>query len=70
MTTRHGGEPLEAGVVDDLLTFEQAAVSVVGVFAQADVGHDHEVKRSLPQRSDRLLDDPVRGVCAVSLRVL
>jgi hypothetical protein len=43
----HLGEELAGCVVVDLVVFDYAAMAVVGVFAEANVGDNKEVRRSL-----------------------
>ena len=55
------GEDFERGVVGDFTVFDDAAVAVVGVFAEADVGDDDEIEIRFADGFDGALDD---AVCA------
>ena len=61
-------EQLERGVVVDIhpagVVVDHAAVAVIGVFAEADVGDDEQVRRGVLRRLHRLLDD-----AAVAVRI-
>ena len=57
-------EELERRVVHDLAVGDEPAVAVVGVLAQAHVGHEHELGQLGPQRAQRLLHDAVLRVGA------
>ena len=59
MRDRGAREQLERGVVVDLLAAQHAAVAVRGVLAEADVGEQEQLGEARPQRTERLLDDPV-----------
>ena len=51
------GEDCERGVVGDFAVFDDAAVAVVGVFAEADVGDDDEIEIGFADGFDGALDD-------------
>ncbi len=53
-------QPLHGGVVDDLVAFDDAAVAVRRVLAQAHVGHHHQRRRGALQRANRFLHRRVR----------
>ena len=57
-------EQLERDVVHDLVAVDDAAVAVRRVLAEADVGEEHELGRTLRERTERLLDDAVLVVGA------
>ena len=63
-------EQLDRGVVRDLAVLDHAAMPVRGVFAEAHVGDEHEIRVALPERAQSLLDDPVRGIGARAFIVL
>ena len=52
------------------MVVEQAAVPVVGVLAEADVGDDDQLGLRLFEGARRLLDDPIGYPCAAAFRVL
>lgn len=60
------GEELEGGVILDgpvgAFFFDNAAVAVAHVFAEADVGNDEEIGEFLFEEADGLLDDAIFGV--------
>src|SRR5687768_2135217 len=53
-----------------MTVLEHAAVAMVRVLTEADVGHDDERRALASERSDRPLDDALGGPRAASLRVL
>ena len=69
---RHGhlGEQLEGDVVDDLAVLHHAAVAVVHVLAEADVGDDHEVGELVLDGAHGHLHDALGVVGAGRRRVL
>ena len=48
-------EVRDGRIVQDLLAIDDAAVAVRGVFAEADIGHDDQVRQRTFQRTHRLL---------------
>ena len=72
MRDRRAHELIDGGVVGDLLIDHDAAVAVVGVFAQAHVGDDEHVRQFALDRADRRLNRRlgiVRGRADVVLLV-
>ena len=68
---RDPAENLEGLVVQDVAVgVEEAAVAVVRVLAEADVGHDDELRARFLERADRLLDRPVVGEALDTVRIL
>ena len=65
MTERGSDQGTERQVIVDVATFDQSAMAVIGVRAEADVRHDHEfVSEYVFQSLDRPLDSPrVVGRC-------
>ena len=63
-------EQLERRVVVDLVAAEHAAVAVRGVLAEADVGQEQQLGKARPERTERLLDDPLGDPGARALVVL
>ena len=61
---RGEGQPLEARVVRDVPAFHDSAVAVVGVLAQAHVGHHAQVRLGRLHRLDGALHDAVPGIGA------
>jgi len=57
-------------VVDAAAGTDQPAVAVIGVLAQADVGHDEQLRVRLLDRARRELDDALVVVGAGALGVL
>ncbi len=59
---RKGGARIKSNrcVVENLLTVEQSAVSVIGVLAQADVSDDRQIRDGRPDRADPSLHHAVR----------
>ena len=68
---RRARDELDARVVVDVaVRVDQAAVAVVGVLAEADVGHDEQLGMRLLDRARRELDDALVVVGARALGVL
>ena len=71
MAHRHARQHVERGVVRHLAAVvQQAAVPVVGVRAQADVGDHHEIRGGRLDRPHGLLHGTVGGMGCRRLRVL
>ena len=70
MADRRAHEQLDRSVVVDLVAVDNAAVAVGRVFAEADVGREHELGEAGAQFPKRALDDPVVVVRARALFVL
>ncbi len=66
----HRRERLEAGVVDHLAPLDQAAVAVVGVLAEAHVGHDQQIGEHPLDRRHGAHHDTVRRVRRRADRIL
>jgi hypothetical protein len=63
------GQQVQCGVVVHRMTVHKAAVSVIGVFTQADIGDDHQFGDLVFYGLDGALDDAVFGVGLGSQRV-
>jgi hypothetical protein len=66
-TSRFG---VEYDSLADLVSFDQAAVTVIGVLAEADVGDHAQLGDGLLHRGHAALDDSIRRVGAGAARVL
>ena len=60
---RRFGEELEGLVVFYIVVLDDSAMTVVGVFTEADVGDQHQFRHRFLYCPKRLLDDAVVGVC-------
>ena len=67
---RLDGEQLEGRIVVHVAVLHHAAVAVVGVFAETDVGHEDEPRRRLADGAERPRDDAVGVGGAAPARVL
>src|SRR5439155_8425701 len=70
MADGRAGDQLERRVVVDVAVADDPAVAVRGVLAKTHVGEEEQVRETLAQRSQRLLDDAVLVPRARSLLVL
>ena len=57
MRQRFFDEQLQRAVIIDVTVFDNAAVAMVGVFAQTDVGHNQKAGNLFFDSADRLLHD-------------
>ena len=64
MGERHLGQHLQGEVVVDVAVLDDAAVTVAGVFAEADVGDDEQLRHLFLEGGDRHLDDALLVVGA------
>jgi len=69
MRQRLRGEDFESGIVGDLAIFDDAAVAVVGVLAQADVGDYQEIEIRFADGFDGALNDTLCVKLALTARI-
>ena len=70
MRYRGARQQVQRRVVHDVRAVQDAAVAVVGVLAEANVGHDEHLRIRGLDRANRLLRHPVGGVGLRPQRVL
>ena len=58
------GQKRQGGIIVDFTILDQPAMAVAGVFVQADIADDHQVRQGLLHRAHGALHDAVRIVCA------
>ena len=67
---RRGREKIDRGIILHLAILHHAAVAVVRIFAEADVGDDDETELGLADCGDRALHGAIRRGCFRAGRVL
>ena len=66
---RGPGQEIQRGVVVDGMPFDDAAMAVIGVFAQTDIGNDHQIRQFVLDLADGPLHDAFFGVSLGAQRV-
>ena len=62
-------EEFQCRIVLHFPGFDETAVSVIGVFTETYIRHDKQIRHSVFDGSNGLLDDPIVGVCLGAERI-